>query len=218
VNRPLSIGDPARKGALIVFEGIDGSGKSTQADRLADTLRSKSLIVGLNMEPTDGPHGKALRDLWTSGSRHDVREELELFRLDRMQHVEEQIDPALRRGEVYIIDRYYYSSEAYQGVRGGPDPAQIHEMMTAFAPVPDLTLILDLDPEDGVQRITGSRAETPNALEQLDNLIAVRRVFDEMKYPEIARFDAAQSADALFEQIYSRTLETLSALGLLDPE
>ncbi|MFH0881702.1 MAG: dTMP kinase [bacterium] len=211
----LQPGDPDRKGALIVFEGIDGSGKSTQANLLADHLRDLELEVVLSMEPTDGPHGRALRELWVSGGRHDVREELELFRLDRNQHVHEKIEPALRAGKVVILDRYYYSSEAYQGVRGGPTPDEIHTMMTAIAPRPDCTLILELEPKQGFDRITRSRADTPNALEQLENLLAVCKVFDEMSYPEIHHVDASADAETLFQSVLAAVVPVLRKLELV---
>ncbi len=212
---PLQPGDPARKGALVVFEGIDGSGKSTQADRLAGYLRELGLEVVLSMEPTEGQYGKALRELWASGGRHDVREELDLFRRDREQHVLEKIEPALRAGKVVILDRYYYSSEAYQGVRGGPSPEEIHATMTAIAPPPDCTLILDLDPEEGLRRITGSRADTPNALEQLENLVKVRHTFDVMTYPEIHHLDANKNPEDLFAGVRAIVLNVLKETGLL---
>jgi dTMP kinase len=212
----LPPGHPDRSGALIVFEGLDGSGKSTQARTLAEKLRGLGLTVRLSQEPTDGEHGRALRELWATGGRHDARDELELFRLDRREHVDRLIEPGLRAGDVVILDRYYYSSEAYQGVRGLMSPQAIHTMMTAIAPTPDMMVLLDITPEVSLKRITDSRADTPNALEQFENLVKVRQAFDKMSYPEIRRFDASLDPDTLAGEVFAAVKPVLRSLGMLD--
>ena len=93
----------------------------------------------------------------------------------RRQHVEELIKPALTKGHVVILDRYYFSMMAYQGARGF-DPAQIRKENETFAPVPDLLLILDLDVDTALKRI-GSRGDTANEFEQHSNLSRCREIF-----------------------------------------
>ncbi len=104
-------------GILIVFDGIDGGGKTTQAKLLADILTAAGETVVLSKEPTDGPWGKQLRASATTG-RMSLADELHAFTEDRKQHVTNLIAPALARGEIVILDRYFYSTIAYQGARG----------------------------------------------------------------------------------------------------
>lgn len=161
-------------GLFIVIEGIDGTGKSTQAKRLAEWFRNQGREVVLSREPTDGPWGAKVRESAATG-RLAPEEELEYFLNDRRQHVEELIQPALAAGKVVILDRYYFSTMAYQGARGF-DPAAIRERNEAFAPRPDLLLILDLDVDQALTRI-GVRGDTANEFEKRENLEYCRNVF-----------------------------------------
>ena len=129
-------------GHLIILEGIDGTGKSTQAKLLANSLRDQGHRVVLSREPTDGACGRRLRESATTG-RLSPEEELQLFHQDRREHVETLIEPSLHGGEIVILDRYYFSTMAYQGVRGF-DPQEIRRVNEEFAPQPDLLLLLDL--------------------------------------------------------------------------
>jgi dTMP kinase len=161
-------------GIFIVIEGIDGTGKSTQARRLAEWFTAQGREVLLSREPTDGPWGKQLRESAASG-RLSPDDELEYFLKDRRQHVEELIKPAIAAGKVVILDRYYFSSMAYQGSRGF-DVAEIRRRNEEFAPVPNLLLILDLDVDAAHQRI-GVRGDTANEFEKRENLIRCREIF-----------------------------------------
>ena len=121
-------------GVLVNLEGIDGCGKSTQSKLLLEKLEGEGEKVIILKEPTKRPHGQKLWDM-LHGKRKATNEEiLELFVLDRIQHVEEKIQPALDDGTVILMDRYYYSSMAYQ-VAGGIDVEEIREKH-AFAPKP----------------------------------------------------------------------------------
>ena len=210
---PLQPGDPDRHGFLVVFEGLDGSGKSTQARRLCDYLNAQGREAIFSFEPTDGPHGRALRDLWKRGERHDPEAELELFRRDREEHIANLIDPGLRRGAVVILDRYYYSSVAYQGVRGVRSPEEIYALMASFAPRPDLTLLFDLPVDTALERITGNRQELPNVLEARDNLARVQAAFEAMPYPEIRPLDATGSPDEVFGLVLELVLPVIGEEG-----
>lgn len=159
---------------LLVLEGIDGTGKSTQARLLADWLRSRGRDVVLSREPTDGPHGTRLRQSAATG-RLSPEEELELFLLDRRQHIDELIAPALAAGKTVVLDRYYFSTMAYQGARGF-DPAEIRRRNEAFAPRPDHLFVLDLPLADAHARI-GARGDTANEFEQLESLRRCRDIF-----------------------------------------
>ena len=185
----------SRPGFLLVLEGIDGSGKSTLARELAGWLRGRGREVITSREPTDGPHGTALRQSAKTG-RLSLEAELDLFLKDRAEHVATLISPALARGAVVILDRYYFSTAAYQGARG-LDPQAIIEANEKFAPVPDLVLLLDLDPAAGSARIH-RRGDAPDDFEALDYQREVRRIFLALDRPFIRRIDAARSADAVF--------------------
>jgi dTMP kinase len=105
-------------GFFIIFEGIDGTGKSTQLHLLAEKLKQLDYAVVSTREPTNGPYGKKIRELFVDRTAATLEEELELFIADRDQHVQEVIAPALADGSIVICDRYYLSTVAYQGARG----------------------------------------------------------------------------------------------------
>jgi dTMP kinase len=189
------------QGLFIVIEGIDGTGKSTQSKRLADWFRSRGREVVLSREPTDGPWGKKLRESATTG-RLSAEEELECFLNDRREHVEMSIKPALAEGKVVILDRYYFSTMAYQGTRGF-DPAEIRLRNEAFAPRPDLLLILDLSVESAHGRI-GARGDTTNEFEQRDTLSCCREIFLSLRdEPFACVIDAEPSLNVVTADILS---------------
>ncbi len=184
---------------FIVLEGIDGTGKSTQTKRLAEHFTVMGKTVILSREPTDGPWGTLLRNSANTG-RLSPEEELDAFLKDRRQHVAEKIAPALAAGHIVILDRYYFSTMAYQGARGF-DPQKIRKDNEAFAPVPDLLLILDLEVDTALTRI-GSRGDTANEFEQRANLERCRQIFLSLKDEPFARLiDANLSADEVSENI-----------------
>jgi len=154
---------------LIVFEGIDGTGKSTQLSLLTESLKKLGLPVLYSREPTDGPFGQELRRSMTEG-RLEPEEELALFHRDRKHHVNTLLAPALQRDEIVILDRYYFSTMAYQGARGF-DVDEIRRTNEAFAPQPDLVIILEIPIETALERI-GARDGAGNHFEQKDNLTA----------------------------------------------
>src|SRR6478609_10331426 len=161
-------------GLFIVIEGIDGTGKSTQAKLLADWFAAQGREVVLSREPTAGPWGTKVRESAATG-RLAPEEELEYFLNDRREHVEELIAPSLAAGKVVILDRYYFSTMAYQGARGF-DPIEIRQKNEAFAPIPDLLLIMDLDVDSALERI-GSRGDIANEFEKRENLERCREIF-----------------------------------------
>jgi dTMP kinase len=189
------------QGLFIVIEGIDGTGKSTQSKRLAEWFRSRGREVVLSREPTDGPWGKKLRESATTG-RLSAEEELECFLNDRREHVEMSIKPALAEGKVVILDRYYFSTMAYQGARGF-DPGEIRLRNEAFAPRPHLLLILDLSVESAHGRI-GARGDTTNEFEQRDTLSCCREIFLSLRdEPFACVIDAEPSLNVVTADILS---------------
>ncbi|MES2659391.1 MAG: dTMP kinase [Verrucomicrobiota bacterium] len=178
-------------GLFIVIEGIDGTGKSTQARRLGEWFTSQGREVVLSREPTDGPWGKKARESGGTG-RLSPEDELQLFLNDRRQHVDELITPSLAAGKVVILDRYYFSTMAYQGARGF-DPAEIRQRNEAFAPVPDLLLVLDLDVDSALGRI-GARGDTANEFEKRENLERCREIFLSLKDEPFVRVISTQGS------------------------
>jgi dTMP kinase len=186
-------------GLFIVIEGIDGTGKSTQAKRLGEWFVSQGREVMLSREPTDGPWGKRLRESASTG-RLSPADELKYFLNDRRQHVEETIAPALAAGKVVILDRYYFSTMAYQGARGF-DPTEIRRLNEEFAPEPDLLLILDLDVDTAHQRI-GVRGDATNEFENRESLERCREIFLSLKDEPFARvIDSNGTLDEVSERI-----------------
>ena len=182
-----------KPGHLIILEGIDGTGKSTQAKRLGAWFEARGREFVLGREPTDGPWGRKLRESAATG-RLSPEDELEYFLKDRRQHVEEVIQPALDAGKVVILDRYYFSTMAYQGARGF-DPAEIRRKNEEFAPRPDLLVILDLDVETALERI-GSRGDTANEFEKRESLQRCREIFLSLADEPFARVvDSGSSLD-----------------------
>lgn len=166
--------DSADRGLFIVLEGIDGTGKSSQAQRLAGYFSALGREVVLSREPTDGPWGKKLRASALTG-RLAAEVELEYFLNDRREHVETLIAPSLAAGKVVILDRYYFSTMAYQGARGF-DPAEIRRRNEEFAPIPDYLFILDIDVDTAVSRI-GQRGGQLDQFEHRDALQRCREIF-----------------------------------------
>ena len=165
-------------GYLIVIEGIDGTGKSTQATMLAEALRKSGREVVQSFEPTNGPWGKKLRESATTG-RLSIEDELEYFINDRREHVEQLIIPTIKSGGIVILDRYYFSTMAYQGARG-IDPEAIRVKNETFAPQPDILIILDLDVDIALQRI-GVRDGEANEFEKRESLDFCRKLFLSLK-------------------------------------
>jgi len=197
-----------REGVLLAFEGIDGAGKSTQARRLEASLREAGYPVLYTREPTAGPTGQRLRALIAAGRGGlGPEEELDLFVRDRQEHVAAVIRPALARHQVVLLDRYYFSTMAYQGALG-LDPEAIRVRNEAFAPRPHLTFVLDLPPAAGLARIRGARAAAPDTFEREEYLERVRALFAALSGPGILHLDATQPADLLAARIH----EAASAL------
>ena len=186
-------------GALIVFEGIDGTGKSTQLKLLEKSLLDEGYRVITTREPTGGVYGLEIRALYQDRGSVSLEEELELFIKDRREHVATLIEPSMAGGSIVISDRYFLSSAAYQGA-AGLDP-EIILSRNSFAPNPDLALILEIDVEEGIRRITEKRGDVLNDFEQTESLKKVASIFRNMNCDYIRRVDATGSIDQIATQI-----------------
>lgn len=143
------------RGCFITLEGIDGSGKSTQARLLADALRAEGRDVVLTREPGGAPGAEAIRRLLVEGdpARWSPETEILLFNAARRDHLERTIRPALARGAIVISDRFADSTRVYQGVARAdlrPMVDRLHALVIGLEP--DLTFVIDMDPETALAR------------------------------------------------------------------
>jgi len=154
----------SRSGLFVSFEGIDGSGKSTQARMLADRLREAGRDVVHTREPGGSAGAEEIRALVLQGDpdRWSAETEILLFTAARRDHLERTIQPALAAGQVVVCDRFADSTRMYQGLSRGNLRAKVdalHDLMIGVEP--DLTLLIDMDPETGL-----SRAKSRNTVEE----------------------------------------------------
>lgn len=184
-------------GVLIVLEGIDGSGKTTQQAALAQVLRERGREVVETREPTDGEWGTRIRELARSSQRVAPEEELRWFVEDRREHVARVIEPALARGRTVVCDRYFLSSVAYQGARGLDWEAILAESELAFPP-PDRALVFELSPELALERVR-ARGGPTDAFERLEYLHRVATIFAAIERPYVRRLDASAPEDEVRE-------------------
>jgi dTMP kinase len=195
-------------GLFIVFEGLDGAGKTTQVHLLATRLHQCGYDVVRLKEPTAGPWGQKIRRLAQYGRQHvSLETELTWFLEDRRQDVAENITPALARGQIVVLDRYYFSTMAYQGARGG-NPHLIRQLNEAFAPPPDLLFLLDIAPAQGLQRVQQQRL--PDEFERLDYLERVAALFAQMDFAYLQRIPAMLPPDAVHTRIWQAVQTALA--------
>ena len=187
------------RGRLIVFEGLDGSGKTTQLLWLAGALRGGGHAVVTTREPTDGAFGR--RGLMAFGDRPDAapEEELRWFTEDRREHVSGVIAPALDRGEIVLCDRYYLSTVSYQGARG-LDWAAILARSEAEFPIPDLALLLEIDPAQALARVR-ERGRSEPLFEQADFLARVATLYRELPCAYLERLDGRREPDQVRDAV-----------------
>ena len=158
------------RGLLVVIEGIDGAGTTTQTHRLVDALDSDGFDAHRTREPSDGPVGRLLREFLAGAHAPTDATTLSLlFAADRADHIQREVAPALERGAIVVSDRWYHSSLAYQGT--GEERQWIAEL-NRRARKPDLTIFIEVAPEVAAQR----RAAADRSEEIFDALATQKRV------------------------------------------
>ncbi len=189
---------PFPTGLFVAIEGIDGAGKTTQAALLAQYFGENGILCAFSKEPTSRRYGRELRESARAG-RLTIERELELFILDRKDHIEASIRPTLLDGGAVVLDRYFYSTMAYQGSRG----CDIEEIRRAhdFAPIPDAVVILDVEPRVGIARIE-NRGDTPNEFENPEALKEARRIFNEIGGDNVEIIDGSRSIREVKEDVF----------------
>jgi dTMP kinase len=200
------------RGVLITFEGVEGSGKSTQIRRLERWLRSEGYRPEVTSEPDGTRLGVAVRRLFEREPRPLA--EMFLFMAARPQHVVEKLRPWLRAGRIVLCDRYTDATVAYQGYGRGIDPQLIRELNVhaTGGVLPDLTLLFDVDPAIGVRRIAGRRHDRFER-EELAFHRRVRRGYLEIMRAEpkrVQRLDAAASPAEVEQRVRAMVHEFLA--------
>ena len=200
---------------FIVFEGIDGAGKSTQIKLLSEALSDRGIDCFITAEPTTMPSGKKIREALSGRVKVTCEQMAEMFAADRVIHNKDKIegiDAMLDGGKTVISDRYYYSSLAYQGAELGFERVAALNLENPDIRMPDMCVFLDLSPEKSLERI-GQRADTPTEIyENYDYLEKTRRMFFDVfkrlneSGERIEIIDASGSAEEIAKEILKRVL------------
>jgi len=191
------------RGALIVFEGADGAGKSSVCSRISEELSSRGREVVLTAEPTHEGIGGFIR----SGSAGSISQRTEalLFVADRNDHTE-RMQRMVSEGKIVLCDRYFASTVAYQSSRLDGDASEkewLIDINRSFIGVPDATVLLDIDPEIGMGRV-GSRGEEISKFERMDFQRQVRSCYLELAEEfDFKVIDASRSRDEVYREAMS---------------
>jgi dTMP kinase len=191
----------AKKGIFIVIEGLDGSGKTTQASLLSKKL-SQSHSVMLTTEPSQGKIGTFIREgCLYEDKRLPPESEALLFAADRIEHMKKELKPALDEGKMVICDRYIYSSLAYQGSAGLS--LDWIKTINARALQPDFSIFIDVAPEQVLKRLQRKKS----VMETLETQRKVREVY--LKYVEngeLVSVDGDKPKEVVADELYNEVL------------
>jgi len=195
-----------KKGTFICIEGLDGSGKTTQAKLLAKKLQ-KSHNAVYTAEPSHGKIGTFIRNSYLYGEKRlsSVIEAL-LFAAERIEHVETEVLPALHQGKLVISDRYIYSSLAYQGAAGLS--LEWIEKINEHALRPDLAVFIDVDPKTAIHRLKPNKS----LMENMETQRKVRKIY--LKFVEkgsLTRINGDQPKNAVAQELYAVVMKFLNA-------
>jgi dTMP kinase len=193
------------KGTFICIEGLDGCGKTTQAKLLAKKL-GKSHNAVYTAEPSRGNIGTYIRNSYLYGeNRLSIVLEALLFAADRIEHVENEVIPALNKGQLVISDRYVYSSLAYQGAAGLS--IDWIETVNEHALKPDLAVFIDVNPEAVVNRLKPEKS----VMEDLETQKKVREIYLKfVKDGRLTRIDGGKSKNEVAEEVYNLVTKFLN--------
>lgn len=202
------------KGAFISFEGIEGTGKSTQSRLLAEHLREKGYRVIQTMEPGGTKISMKIRELLLSLDSREMDHvtELLLYNAARVQHIKEVIEPAIERGDIVITDRFSDSTVAYQGFARGIDLQLIDslDMIATHKLCPDITILLDIDVKTGLARNRALNKNDRLELEDLSFHEKVRKGFIQIAAMNPERVRLVDCSDGL-QEVHRRVVEIIAA-------
>jgi len=201
-----------QKGILIVLEGIDGAGKSTQAEILMNRLHERGYDVAYFREPSEGKWGQEIKKKAADPDSLSPEEELDLFLKDRKENVEKNLRPALEKKKIVILDRYYFSTIAYQGAKG-IDQKRIRRVNEEFVVEPDLVFFLDVDPREGLDRIK-NRKKKDRLFERAEYLVKVREIFRSFRGERFIHIDSSKPKKEISAEIEKIVLNYLIGVRL----
>lgn len=202
-------------GRFITFEGGEGAGKSTQADLLGKRLAAVGIPALVTREPGGSPRAEAIRSVLLSGKakRFGPMGEALLFYVARDSHLELTIRPALARGSWVICDRFHDSTRAYQGAAGGVSIAAVNalERIVVGTTRPNLTLILDLPPEEGLKRVAARAKASAQEVDRFETMSLIFHQNLRQEFLEIAEaepwrcavIDASRPPEKVAEDVWS---------------
>lgn len=197
---------------LIAFEGIDGSGKTTQSGLLAKNLASRNISFHLTKEPTEGFWGKKIRDyIFLNNEKVDNQYLANLFFQDRLDHFNREIKPMLELGKIVITDRYYLSTACYQASTNN-DPIQIKSFNEGSVYKPNICFLLDILETEALRRVNDRNKhgiEDLGIFEKIDKLRKVRTIYNSFTDSWIYKIDAARSSNEIADEILEVTLKKL---------
>ena len=185
---------------LIVFEGIDGSGKTTLSKMLFSYLKKKKYNTVWFREPSDSKWGKKIRDLAQSKDSIPLEQELNYFIEDRKINVKINIKPALKNNKIVILDRYYFSTACYQGARG-MNIENIIKINKEFASEPDIIFVIDVDVKTALSRIKKNRRSKAKLFEKKKFLEKVRKNYLNLNNKNIQLIDGNNDLNTVFKDI-----------------
>jgi dTMP kinase len=197
---------------FVVFEGIDGSGKTTIMEMLANQLLKQEIEIIALREPSNSSFGQKIRNLAETHDSIPPEYELSLFIEDRKWDVEHNIKPALQAGKVVLLDRYYLSTACYQAVRGF-DMQKIIAVNQEFAPIPDITIIIDVEVNTAISRIKRHRQFQSRLFEKESFLHQVRANYLSFKdQPQICIVDGNRPLEIVYQDVQQIIFEKIRAL------
>ncbi len=203
-----------QRGTFIALEGIDGSGKSTQIRMLSDWLQERQISVYVTMEPTDGPIGTMIRQILTGRMQADPRVIAALFTADRLDHLLNEVNGIvhkIRAGTSVIMDRYYFSSYAYQSVDIPMEQLILANAQSSEILRPDVNIFIDIEPELAMERIAQNRFHR-ELFEEKSRLASVREkymeAFERLKDTEkVVMIDGNQDQKKVAQDIQAAVQE-----------
>ncbi|MAF79531.1 dTMP kinase [bacterium] len=202
-----TIGSQDKGGLFIVVEGLDGSGKTTQAELIADELKNRGKETVLTVEPTKtSPVAKRIKDALAKKYKIELEELQKLFSEDRKEHVEKVILPNLKEGKIIVSDRYAFTTFSY-----GSFGNNLEELFTLNEnyPLPDLTIFIDVAPEECRKRI-GGRGESNQLFDEIEKLKAHREGYKKI----FKRFQNIETVDGnnTIEKTHKKAMQAVNAI------